>query len=85
VDAHAPLLGAVDEEQTTKRPERLAAERGLRLLVEQQHSAPGVAQLGGGDEPGEAGSDDDHVRAAAAAAGCSLRQRSSGDRVCEAP
>ena len=36
VDPQPALLGAVDEEQAAERPERLAAERGLRLLVEQR-------------------------------------------------
>ena len=54
LDAQPPLLGAVDEEQAAERPERLAAERRLRLLVDEDHPAAGVGQLGGGDEAGEA-------------------------------
>ena len=60
-DPHPALLGAVDEEQAAERPERLAAERLLRLLVDEDHAAPGRCQLRGGDEPGEAGPDDDGV------------------------
>src|SRR5262245_11711500 len=33
-DAHPPLLGRADEEQPAERPERLPAERLLRLLIE---------------------------------------------------
>ena len=55
------LLGAVDEEQAAERPERLAAERSLGLLVEQDHAPAGVGELGGGDQTGEAGADDDHI------------------------
>ena len=37
--------GRVDEEQSAERPERLAAEARLGLLVEQDHPAAGVGQL----------------------------------------
>ena len=46
-DAQAPLLGAVDEHQPAERPERLAAQRLLALLVEQDHLAAGIDQLAG--------------------------------------
>ena len=61
LDAHPPLLGAVDEEQPAERPERLAAERALRLLLEQDHAPAGVGQLGRRDQPGEPGADHDRV------------------------
>ena len=61
LDAHPALLGGVDQEETAERPERLAAEALLRLLVEQQHLLAGVGELGGGSQAGEAGSDDDDV------------------------
>jgi hypothetical protein len=61
LDAHAPLLGGVDEEQATEAPERLPAEVLLALLVEQQHAATTVGGLRRGDETGQAGSDDDDV------------------------
>ncbi len=61
-DAHAPLLGRVDEEQAAERPERLAAQRLLRLLIEQDHLAPGLDQLGRGDQPGKPAADDDGIR-----------------------
>ncbi len=60
-NAHAALLGGIDQENSAERPERLAAERLLRLLIEHDDLASGVDQLGGGDEPGEARSYDDHV------------------------
>ena len=56
-----PLLGRVDEEQPAERPERLPAEVGLGLLLEQEHPPPGVGELRGGDQPGEPGPDDDDV------------------------
>ena len=61
-DAHAPLLGRIDEEKTAERPERLAAERLLRLLVDDDDLLAGLGQLGGGNQPGKAGADNDHVR-----------------------
>src|SRR6476620_5794669 len=60
-DAHPALLGAVDEEQATEAPPRLAAEVGLALLVEQHHRPAGVGELARGDEPGQAGTHDDDV------------------------
>ena len=59
--AHPALLGRVHQEDAAERPERLAAERRLGLLVDEHHALAGVDQLGGGDEPGEAGADDDRV------------------------
>ena len=59
--AQAALLGAVDEEEPAERPPRLPAERRLGLLVEQDHPASRVGELGGGDETGQAGPDDDDV------------------------
>ena len=60
-DAQPPLLGAVDQEQPAERPERLAAERRLGLLVDQDDAPAGVGQLGGGDQPGQPAADDDRV------------------------
>src|SRR5215208_6256002 len=59
--AHAPLLGAVDEHQPAERPERLAAEGALGLLVEQEHAPAGVGQLRRRHQAGEPGADDDDV------------------------
>ena len=61
-DAQAPLLGRIDEHQAAERPERLAAERLLRLLVEQDHALAGVDQLAGRNQPRQAAADHDHVR-----------------------
>ena len=61
-DAHAPLLGRIDEEEPAERPERLTAERLLRLLVDEDDPLAGLGQLGGGDQPGKAGADNDHIR-----------------------
>ena len=60
-DAHAPLLGAVDEEQAAERPEGLAAERILALLFEDDDLLAGVAELGRRDQPAQAAADDDDV------------------------
>ena len=61
LDPQAPLLGAVDEEEPAERPERLAAEGLLGLLVEEDDALAGSGQLGGGDEAGKTGADDDRV------------------------
>ena len=55
------LLGGVDEEEPAEGPERLAAEARLGLLLDEHDPAPGVGQLGGGDQPGQPGPDDDDV------------------------
>ena len=55
VHAHAALLGRVDEEQSAERPERLAAERAFRLLIENDDLAPGVGELGRSHEPRKPG------------------------------
>jgi hypothetical protein len=65
-DPQPPLLRAVDQEQPAERPERLPPERRLRLLVDDDHAPAGVGQLGGRDQPGEAGPDDDRVGAGCA-------------------
>ena len=62
-DAQAPLLGAVDEEQAAERPERLPAEVGAVLLVEDQHPQPAIHQFACGDQARESGPDNDHVSA----------------------
>ena len=62
LDPHAPLLGAVDEHQPAERPERLAAQVGLGLLVEQDHAPAGVGQLRRRHQAREPGADDDDVR-----------------------
>ncbi len=61
VHSQPPLLGGVDEHQPAERPERLAAERRGRLLVQQDDPATGVGQLGGGDETGQPGPHDQDI------------------------
>ena len=61
-NAHAPLLGRVDQEQPAERPERLAAERLLRFLVENEDFPARLGELGRGDQPREASADDDDIR-----------------------
>ncbi len=58
---HPALLGRVDQEEAAEGPVRLAAEGGRRLLVEQDDLPSGVRQFRGGDQAGQAGSDDDDV------------------------
>ena len=54
-DAHASLLGAVDQEEPAEAPERLSPEGLLALLVDEHDPLPGVGELRGGDETGQAG------------------------------
>ena len=61
-DAHAPLLGAVDEEQPAERPEGLAAERVLALLLQDDHPLAGIGEFGCRDQSGKAAADDDRIR-----------------------
>jgi len=60
-DAHAALLGGVDEEEAAERPVRLPAEVRLGLLLEHDDALARLDEFGGGDEPGEAGPDHDGV------------------------
>ena len=61
LDAHATLLGGVDEEQAAERPERLAAEIGFGLLLEDRDALARVDEFAGGDEAGYPGADHDRV------------------------
>jgi hypothetical protein len=61
LDAHPALLGRVHEEQAAERPVRLAAERLLRLLVEEDHLASRVDEFRGRRESRETRSDHDHI------------------------
>ncbi len=60
-DAHAALLGRVDEEQTTERPPRLPAEVREGLLVDDRHAAPRGERFAGCDKPGEPPADHENV------------------------
>jgi hypothetical protein len=60
-DPEAALLRGVDQEEPAERPEGLAAERQLALLLEDRDAPAGVGQLRGGGEAGEPGTDDDDV------------------------
>ena len=81
--AHPALLGAVDEHQPAERPERLAAEARLRLLVEQDHAPAGVGQLRRRHQAREPGADDDdvsvHPRREPASYAQDLRERGAPD------
>src|SRR5690348_13788521 len=54
-DAEPPLLGAVDEEQSTERPERLTADVVGVFLVDDQYAPPSFDQLAGGNQAGQPG------------------------------
>ncbi len=62
LDAEAALLGRVDEEEPAEGPERLAAEVGGVLLVDQGHAPAPAGEFVRRDQAGEARSDDDDVR-----------------------
>ena len=62
LDAEPALFGAVDQEQSAERPERLAAEALLALLVDHDDALAGVGDFGRGDEAREAPADHDYVR-----------------------
>jgi hypothetical protein len=53
VDAQSALLGGVDEEESAEGPERLPAEVGPVLLVEDEHALAVLSEFVSGDEPGE--------------------------------
>ena len=59
--AQPALFGRIDQEQAAERPERLAAQALLGLLVDDDHPLAGVGQLGGGDQTGQAAAHDDHI------------------------
>ena len=60
-DAEPALLRRIDEEQAAERPERLTAERGLRLLVEDERPLARRRDFDSGDEPRKSAADDDDV------------------------
>ena len=60
-DAESALFGAVDEEQPAERPERLPADVGGVLLVDDQDATAPLGQFAGGDKSGEPGSDHDDI------------------------
>ena len=60
-DAQPALFGAVDEEQPAERPERLTADVGGVLLVDDQDPTAPFDQLTGGDQTGEPRSDHDDI------------------------
>ena len=57
------LLRGVDEKEAAERPEGLPAQPRCGLLFEQDHAAARLRELRRGDQSGEAGADDDDVRA----------------------
>ena len=61
LDADAPLLGRVDEEQSAEGPPRLPAQVRPRLLVDDHHPLSGGDGLTGGDETGQTPADHEDV------------------------
>ena len=61
LDAEPPLLGTVDEEQATKRPESLPAQRVLALLFENCDALAGVGQFSRGNETRKPAADDHRI------------------------
>ena len=61
-DAEPALFGRIDQEEAAEGPMGLAAHGGGRFLVQDHNAPPGGVGLRGGDEPGEPGADDNHVR-----------------------
>ena len=61
LDAPAPLLRRVDEEQASQRPEGLAAAVVGILLVEHDHMLARLDEFVGRNEAGQAGAHDDRV------------------------
>src|SRR4051812_9211387 len=60
-DAQPALFRAVDEEQAAERPERLAADVGGVLLIDDQDPTAPFGKFTGGDKTSEARSDDDDI------------------------
>ena len=61
LDAEPALFGAVDQKQSAERPERLAAEALLALLVDHDDALAGVGDFGRGDEARKAAADHDYI------------------------
>src|SRR5262249_18547142 len=60
-NAQPALLGGVDQEQAAERPERLATQALLWLLVEDDRALAGVGDLGCGNQAGKACADDNDI------------------------
>jgi hypothetical protein len=60
-DAHPSLFGAVHKEETAERPEGLAAEALLTLLVEDDHLEPSSRRLRRRDKASEPRTDHQQI------------------------
>ncbi|MCY1505442.1 hypothetical protein D9M68_396590 [compost metagenome] len=60
-NAHAPLLGAIDEEQTAQRPESLTAKVLFAFLIENDDLAAKGGRFRGGNQAGKARTDDQYI------------------------
>jgi hypothetical protein len=61
LDAHATLLGSVDEEEPAERPPGLTAERRLRLLFEHDDPLAGFDEFGRRHQARQSRADHDHI------------------------
>jgi len=59
------LFRRIHKEQSAQRPERLSAERVLRLLIDDDRLASRVGDFRGGDKARETAADNDDVRVGA--------------------
>ena len=62
LDAEPALFGAVDQEQSAERPEGLAAEALLALLVDHDDALAGIGDFGRGDQARQPAADHNYVR-----------------------
>ena len=60
-DAHQPLLGTVDEKQAAERPEGLAAEILLALLVDDDDHEAAIGRFRRRHQTGQPGADDQTI------------------------
>ena len=61
LDAHATLLGSVDQEEPAERPPGLTAQRRLGLLFEHDDSLACFDEFGGCDEARQSRAHHDHI------------------------
>ena len=62
LDAESALLGGIDEEQTTQRPESLPTQVLFVLLFQHGHTLAGLHQFMGCDQPGKPAPDHNDVK-----------------------
>ena len=60
-DPQATLLRRVDQEKTSKGPERLPSQRRFWLLLKDDHSSAYIKEFCSGDQPCQTSSHNDHI------------------------